>query len=141
MSPAAQGDPILVDTSAWIGFFARTGYSELKTRLKKLLDDDRVATAGPIVLELLQGCRSKEERTQLDRRLRALHWLAIEDRLWFMAGETSFTLRREGITISAIDALIATLAETYDCALLHLDSDFDQIARHTRLRLVRVGLS
>ncbi|MEK6617134.1 MAG: PIN domain-containing protein [Nitrospirota bacterium] len=138
MSSAAQGKLVLVDTSAWIGFFARTGYSELKARLKKLLDDDHVATAGPIALELLQGCRSTEERTQLERRLRALHWLSTEDRHWFLAGETAFALRRDGITVSAIDALIAILAKAYDCALLHRDSDFDLIARHTPLHLLAV---
>lgn len=136
MSSAAQGELVLVDTSAWIGFFARTGYSELKARLKKLLDDDRVATAGPIAMELLQGCRSTEERAQLERQVRALHWLSTEDRHWFIAGETAFELRREGVTVSAIDALIATLAETYHCALLHLDDDFEQIARHRHLKLV-----
>jgi len=138
MSPAAPAKLVLVDTSAWIGFFARTGYPDLKTRLKKLLDEDRVATAGPIVLELLQGCRSSEERTQLERHLRALHWLATEDRHWFLAGETAFALRRDGITVSAIDALIAVLTTVYDCALLHRDSDFDLIARHTPLHLLAV---
>jgi predicted nucleic acid-binding protein len=140
MSLADQEGLVLVDTSAWIGFFARTGYPGIKVHLKKLLEDDRVATAGPIALELIHGCRSVEERAGLVQRLKALHWLAVEDRHWFLAGETAFALRREGITISAIDALIATLAEAYGCALLQQDNDFEQIARHTDLRLAHVRL-
>jgi predicted nucleic acid-binding protein len=128
-----------VDTSAWIGFFAKNGYEEIKRCLTSLLDHDRVATAGPIALELLQGCRSLEERAQLEQKLRALHWLATEDTHWYQAGETAFTLRRAGLTVSAIDALIAILAESHGCALLHRDHDFEQIARHTSLRLVNAA--
>jgi predicted nucleic acid-binding protein len=129
---------VLVDTSAWIGFFAKKGYKEIKACLTALLDHDRVATAGPIALELLQGCRSQEERIELEQKLHALHWLATEDRHWYQAGERAFTLRRAGLTVSAIDALIATLAESYGCALLQRDRDFEQIARHTSLHLVTV---
>lgn len=139
MSPsAAERGLVLVDTSAWVGFFAKRGYEEIKACLAVLLDQDRVATAGPIALELLQGCRSLEERAQLAQKLRALHWLAAEDRHWYQAGEQAFVLRRAGLTVSAIDALIATLAESYGCALLQRDRDFEQIARHTSLRLVNV---
>ncbi len=137
MSPsAAERGLVLVDTSAWIGFFAKKGYEDIKTCLATLLDHDRVATAGPIALELLQGCRSLEERAKLEGKLRALHWLAAEDRHWYEAGEQAFVLRRAGLTVSAIDALIATLAQSYGCALLQHDRDFEQIARHTSLRLV-----
>lgn len=132
------GNLILVDTSAWIAFFATSGYSEIKKFLRYLLDTDRVATGGPIALELLQGCRSLEERTELEEKLWSLNWLATEDHHWYLAGRTAFELRRLGITVSAIDALIATLAEAYGCSLLQLDRDFELIARHTGLRLARV---
>ena len=138
MNPAARRDLVLVDTSAWIGFFAKSGHDAIKTRLMALLDHDQVATAGPIVLELLQGCRSLEERAQLEHMLEALHWLATEDRHWFEAGKQAFALRRAGITVSAIDALIATLADSYGCSLLQQDRDFEHISRHTRLRLVKI---
>ncbi len=47
MRETAQTDLVLVDTSAWIGFFARTSYHDIKRWLGELLDNDRVATAGP----------------------------------------------------------------------------------------------
>jgi predicted nucleic acid-binding protein len=49
------------------------------------------------------------------------------------SAELGFKLRRKGITSSAIDILIATLAMDYQCALLHKDSDFDRIARYSSL--------
>ena len=134
MSPVLEG-LVLVDTSAWIGFFRNRGSPEIKDQVGKLIEDDLAAAAGPIALELIQGCRSRAERQELEERLQALHWLETEERHWYMAGRTAFSLRRTGITVSAIDALIATLAESYGCVLLHQDSDFEHIARHTALRL------
>lgn len=134
----STGMLVLVDTSAWIGFFASSGYIGVKARLKMLLDDDQAATAGPIVLELLQGCRSIQERGLLEEKLQALHWLDTRTSHWFAAGHISFALRRAGVRVAAIDVLIATLAEAYGCGLLHLDRDFERIARHTRLHLIEV---
>jgi len=127
---------VLVDTSAWISFFARTGYPAIKRALGALLQDDRVATAGPIALELIQGCRSAAERDRLERNLRTLHWLAVDDAHWYRAGALAFRLRRRGVTVSAIDSLIATLANSYGCSLLQQDGDFDHIARLGGLRLM-----
>ncbi len=129
-------DLVLVDTSAWICFFARTGYRSIKTCLGSLLDENRVAVAGPIVLEFLQGCRSDAESKSLEARFRGLHWLVTEDRHWFEAGRLAFDLRRVGVTVSAIDALIAILCEANRAALLQRDSDFARIAKHTGLRIL-----
>ena len=126
---------MLIDTSAWIGFFAKTGYPQIKEQLKKLLDNNAVATAGPIVLELFQGCRSTKEPAILQELLDGIHWLVTKDQHWFQAGEMANDLRQKGITVSAIDALIATLAQAYQCQLMHLDQDYEDIAKHTTLSL------
>ncbi|WP_447974106.1 type II toxin-antitoxin system VapC family toxin [Nitrospira sp. Kam-Ns4a] len=136
MSPDQPRGLVLVDTSAWICFFAKSGYRRIKAELADLLEADLVATAGPIMLELIQGCRSDGEREGLIERLKALHWLPVEERHWIAAGKLAMTLRRNGVTVSAIDALIATLAEAYGCALLQRDRDFEQIASRTGLRLL-----
>ena len=138
MSPAGLKKLVLIDTSVWVGFFAKTGYQQIKEQLKKLLDHHVVATAGPIVLELLQGCRSAKERRTLREHLRGLHWLVTEDQHWFQAGEMANDLRQQGITVSAMDALIATLAQTYYCQLMYLDQDYEHIAKHTDLSLFQI---
>jgi len=127
---------VLVDTSAWICFFARTGYADIKTCIALLLDEHRVAISGPIALELLQGCRSNKEREKLEAQFHGLHWLPLEDRLWYEAGRLAFRLRRLRITVGAMDALIAALSEANEVPLLQRDSDFARIARHTGLRLL-----
>lgn len=129
-----MNDLALVDTSAWICFFSRRGFEDLKRNLSTLLDEDRAAIAGPILVELLQGTRTTEEKETVGALVRGIRWLSVSDDHWHKAAEMAFALRRKGITSSAIDTLIAVLAIDYQCILLHKDSHFDLIARHSSLR-------
>lgn len=128
-------DLVLVDTSAWICFFERKGFIGLKKTISTLLDEGRVAMAGPILVELVQGARTMAEKKSLERNIKGLHWLRIENKHWRKAADLSFALRRKGLTISAIDGLIAVVAISYNCQLLHQDSDFELIAGHSNLNL------
>jgi predicted nucleic acid-binding protein len=124
---------VLIDTSGWICFFARRGYEDIKETISVLLDEDRVAIAGPILVELFQGARDIEEKRNIQDYAKGLHWLQITDEHWYKSGELIFQLRRTGVTSSIIDVLIAVLAMDYQCTLLHKDSDFDHIARNSSL--------
>jgi len=115
---------VFIDTSGWICFFARRGYEDIKKTISLLLDEDRVAIAGPILVELIQGARDIAK---------GLHWLQITDEHWLKSADLIFELRRKGVTSSIIDVLIAVLAIDYQCILLHKDSDFDHIARNSSL--------
>jgi predicted nucleic acid-binding protein len=126
---------VIVDTSGWIAFLARKGFPEIKKAIASLLDEDRIAMAGPIVLELIQGARTRDEKEGTVRRLRALRWLSVTDDHWYQASSLAFDLRRKGVTVPAIDTLIATLAIDYDCELLHADGDYNRIAEHSSLRV------
>ena len=75
---------VLIDTSGWICFFARRGFPELKRVISDLLDEDRVATAGPVLLELLQGCRSEAERRELEDCLEGVRWLLALAAEWIL---------------------------------------------------------
>ena len=124
---------VLIDTSAWICFFSRHGYGEIKREVSILLDEDRVAIAGPILIELVQGTRNLPEKENLKSYVRSLRWLSVGDDHWHQSAELTFQLRRKGVTTSFIDTLIAVLAIDYDCILLHKDSDFDRVSRHSPL--------
>jgi predicted nucleic acid-binding protein len=82
-------------------FFARKGFIEIKETISTLLDDNKVATSGPIMVELIQGAKTEKERDALKSRIKGLHWLQITDEHWYKAADLSFNLRRKGITISA----------------------------------------
>jgi len=125
---------VLIDTSGWICFFSRRGFEEIKKIISTLLDEDRAAIVGPILVELIQGTRTVEEKETIKRLFRGIHWLSVTDDHWHKAAEMAFDLRRKGITSSAIDTLIATLAIEYRCTLLHKDSHFELIARNSSLK-------
>ncbi len=130
-------DLVLVDTSAWICFFSRRGFEDLKTVLSSLLDENRTAIAGPILVELIQGTRTAEEKETIKTLMRGIHWLSVSDDHWHKASELAFTLRRKGVTTSAIDILIVVLAIDYGCILPHKDSHFELIARNSSLKCYR----
>ncbi len=121
---------VFVDTSAWICFFARKGFAEIKQAIGTLLDENRVAVAGPVVIELLQGCRNVQKKTTIEGCLQGLQWLPIKDHHWSYAAQLAFDLRRKGITVSAMDVLIASVTIDTDCLLLHRDRDYDFISEH-----------
>lgn len=125
---------VFIDTSGWICFFSRRGYAEIKKAISLLLEEDRAAVAGPVLIEIIQGTRTVKEKEEVKRWMRALHWLPLTEILWHKAAEMSFDLRRKGITTSAIDTLIATVAIEYDCLLLHRDSHFGLIGQHFPLK-------
>ena len=129
-----MNDLVLVDTSAWICFFSRRGFEDLKKTLSTLLDEDRAAIAGPILVELIQGTRTSDEKETIRTLIKGIHWLSLSDDHWHKAAEMAFALRRKGVTSSAIDTLIAVLAIDNGCLLLHKDSHFDLIARNSSLK-------
>jgi len=124
---------VLIDTSGWICFFASRGHEDMKKVISILLDEDRVAMAGPILVELVQGARGVEEKQNINNYAKGLHWLQVTDEHWYKSAELIFQLRRKGVTSSIIDVLIAILAMDYQCTLLHKDTDFDYIARNSSL--------
>ena len=129
-----MNDLVLVDTSAWLCFFSRRGFEDIKKTLSTLLDEDRAAIAGPILVELIQGTRTTEEKETIKKLIRGIHWLSVSDDHWHKAAEMAFALRRKGVTSSAIDTLIAILAIDYRCLLLHKDSHFELIAENSSLK-------
>jgi predicted nucleic acid-binding protein len=129
-------ETFLVDTSAWLFALRKDANPEIKSRLDTLLREDIVLITGIIKLELLGGTRTREEFSRLKSRLDALPYVPMEEPLlWDLAYEMAFDLRRKGVTIPYTDILIASAAIKEDIILLHADVHFDQIAKHSTLRV------
>jgi predicted nucleic acid-binding protein len=137
-SSISPGEIVLVDTSAWICFFARKGYDEIKQSMSSLLDENRLAITGPILIEVIQGCRTETEKRDIMEVLDSIHWLHIAEETWRMASDIAFNLRRKGVTISAIDVIIAAVSINHHVQLLHKDRDYDLIAKYTKLKIYKV---
>ena len=121
---------ILIDTSAWIASFKKTGNHELKEFMKQVIVSGLVVTSPIIILELLQGCRSTGERDALKIKLESLDILSITLSVWEQAYELGFSLRRKGLTIPTVDLIIAALAIENKSLLLHHDEHYEMIVPH-----------
>ena len=122
---AANSKPVLIDTSAWIdGFREKTpGVAEL---IRKLLDEDRAFTCGPVLFEIRRGLRPGE-RKKVMPLLDALHRLPFEESDWGEAGELDVALRKKGHTLPSMDVLIAHLCLKHKTAILTLDKHFKDV--------------
>ena len=129
MKPAGS----LVDTSVWTDFFR--GVASVKELLTKLLARDKIFTAGPVLFELLQGIKSREEREQVTEALLSVNFLDITAEDWEGAAVISRELRSKGITIPMTDLLLAQLAGTHHLEIISLDPHFDRIPGITHRKL------
>ena len=116
---------VLVDTSVWIVYFRAADPSIVRT-LDVLIDEDAVATLPPIRLELISGCR-RSERAGLIRCIDALHQLSVSDGTWTAAEDLALGTRRHGVTLGAVDLLIAAACDAHQVPLWTLDRDFDPL--------------
>jgi predicted nucleic acid-binding protein len=129
---------ILIDSSAWIEYLRATA-SPVDSYLRHLLENEEpLATTGIVMLEVLAGARDEPHARKLSRLLGGCEPLASEEPSDYEAAAALYrTCRREGVTIRRPpDLLIATIAIRTDTPLLHLDSDFDAIARHAPLHMI-----
>lgn len=129
---------ILVDSSAWIEYL-RAADSHVDRYLRAALREQQpLAVVGVVLLEVLAGAREESHARKLSRLLGRCRLLACEEPSDHEAAAALYrACRREGVTIRRPpDLLIATIAIRTDTPLLHLDGDFDAIARHAPLRIV-----
>ena len=124
----------LVDTSAWILGLKRNSSNQIKNILTEILDKDLSATTGIIILELLQGTRTKNEYSEILSDLAALHYFEVNKEIWEKSSQLGFDLRRKGKTVPSTDLLIASIALHYNLTLLHADNHFEQIQEYTNLK-------
>jgi predicted nucleic acid-binding protein len=128
---------IVVDSSAWIEFFRRTG-SGAHRRLRELIVDGAdLAVTEVVVMELLAGAVSPQDLEQLRGRLHAYPLLRLRGLSGYEAAAQLFRMcRTAGEQIRKMtDCLVAVPTIEAGATLLHADRDFEILARHTPLRL------
>ena len=127
---------ILIDTSAWVEFLRDTG-SVVCKRVDAELDGD-VAICDAIRMEVLAGARDESHLEALRGLLARASVLPTEPAYYDAAVTLYRRCRREGETVRRlIDCLIAAAAIGANVPVLHRDDDFDVLARHTELDILR----
>ncbi len=84
---------------------------------------------------MLVGCRTEREYAINDQRFRGLVQLTVNKPTWDEAAGLGFALRRKGVTAGLPDLIIAASALEHDAIVVHADADFDNIAKHSDLRV------
>jgi predicted nucleic acid-binding protein len=127
---------ILIDTSAWVEFLRDTG-SPVCTRLDELLAAE-IATCEPVRMEVLAGARDETHLRDLRGLLGRATVLSTAPSDYEDAATIYRSCRRHGETVrKLIDCLIAATAIRHAVPVLHSDSDFEVISRHSTLDIDR----
>ena len=126
---------IVVDSSAFIEYYRRTGLPDVQGAVAAAMAADQVAVNGIIQVEICAFASGNSDRVQLESDFQAFHWLELQRRDFEVATELGFVLRRQGLTIPTTDLVIAASAIRADAHLLHHDSHFDQVAQHSQLQV------
>lgn len=125
---------ILIDTSAWIEFLRDTG-SAVCGRVNDALGGD-IAVCDPIRMEILAGARDDLHLHDLRRLLARGIVLPTRSTHYDDAAALYRTCRSAGETPRRLaDCLIAAVAISDGVPLLHADTDFDVLERHTPLEV------
>ena len=124
---------LLVDTSAWIEVFRKPP----RIRIEQIGDLEEIVTCLPVIQEVLQGFRDEAAF----RTAREAMWSfpIVESPLRREVFEDAVGLyraaRRAGFSVrSGVDCLIATCALRNALTVVHVDRDFDLIARASPLQ-------
>jgi predicted nucleic acid-binding protein len=117
----------LADTSAW-------NRSKLVQDMwQALLEEDEIAICVPVRLELLWSARGTRDYTSFAHDLDYLPHVPIDGRVELVAANVQSALaeRSQHRGPTAVDLLVAALAEVHGTTLLHYDRHFDAIAAIT----------
>ena len=125
---------ILIDTSAWVEFLRDTG-SATCHRVESLLAS-KIAICDAVRMEVLAGARDERHLHNLRRLLARATVVPTAPMHYDEAAALYRLCRREGDTVGKlIDCLIGAIAIRADTPVLHNDTDFDVLARHTDLKI------
>jgi predicted nucleic acid-binding protein len=127
----------IFDTSVWINFFKNQGSREailLENYIK--FSSKSILLTPTIIQEILQGVRTENEFLQKKKVLQSYNLLKPDwESISIAAAKLYFDLRKKGVTVrKSTDCLIAQVAIENDVLLVHLDSDFELIAKNSALR-------
>lgn len=124
----------LIDTSLWIDLTRGRSPLALKEFIAPYVDDPDACLAEPIVFELLRNA-SDAEAAQLSGYFVSMPRLSDPEGLWSGAASLGRACRKNGITVGALDLLIATVAIHHGADLVTFDDDFQTIAAVSSLQV------
>ena len=129
---------VIVDTSVWIDFFKGNSISQVNSMVE-IMDTNAVIIPPIIVQEVLQGVSEKRMADTIEALFFGFQFITYDGyEAAIGAADLYRKMRSKGITIrSSNDALIAWLCIKFNFSVLHKDRDFENIAKHTSLKIYK----
>ncbi len=126
----------LLDTSVWSRLRDGRIAGEQARGLAARIELGELAMTEPLILEMRYSAREARDFAMLAEELEALPLLTLDDRALQRALDAQAQLaadRRVSHRVKPIDLLVAGVADRHGAAVLHYDSDYELIAKHTDL--------
>ena len=132
----------IVDSSVWIDFFNKKS----SKNVEKIIDlmyshavKDSIIVLPVILQEILQGIRDDKQYDLVNQIIHGFEFIEFDPYAYAVKAADLFReLQKKGITIrKANDCLIAAFCIDLDIFLIHNDRDFDNIAKHTSLKIYK----
>ncbi|MCH8809244.1 MAG: PIN domain-containing protein [Proteobacteria bacterium] len=114
----------LIDTSAWIEFFRRSGEPHIKSRVASYLDVGDSAICGPIEFELLAGAR-RSETSDIRTAVSFCTMLDFTPECWRRAAHLERALRRKGVKVPRDDIFVAAASIEHGVPVYAHDAHFE----------------
>ncbi len=129
----------VVDTSIWVSYF-NSIQDKRSIIVNQLIDLNQVIVLPVILQETLQGIKSDSIYQLIRESLLSYHYININLVYSAIRGAELYRfLRQKGVTIrKPNDCLIAAICIENNIPLLHNDKDFDNIAKHTSLKIYTI---
>lgn len=105
-----------------------SGDQAVRSRVEAALTSGQACWCAPVQLELWNGARGMKERAVLRKLAETVPDLLIDEAVWETAYDLARRARSKGVTVPAIDLIIAACARRYGATLESSDTDFDLLA-------------
>ncbi len=134
---------IIVDTSVLSRVLRRKGTGPAEQQLQAVFQElmaseDPLGVPGIVLQEVLSGIRSSRQFSDLSAKLLAAFTILPEGIAEHLeAARLKNVCLSKGLNVSGIDCLIAACAIVGTHELFAVDRDFEAIARHAPLRLLK----
>jgi predicted nucleic acid-binding protein len=128
---------LIFDTSVWIDFLRNKNTPQTNLLTQYIERNNPVILVPTILQEVLQGIRNNAQYENIKDILSYFTVLQISPVAAAIgAAELYRYLRKKGVTIrKSNDCLIAFYAIEFSTPLVHADSDFDVISKHSGLKV------
>ncbi|HZL55315.1 MAG TPA: PIN domain-containing protein [Solirubrobacteraceae bacterium] len=127
----------LLDTSVWARIRDGRLVGSDAERILSRLECGGLASTEPLLLEMRYSARDGREFALLAEELGALPLLELDHAAVDGALQAQAKLAanpRISHRVKPVDLLVAAVADRHGAGVLHYDSDYDLIAKHTDLR-------